>query len=124
MSARPVLPCTKVESVGTPKCPQLAPRGPNFAAQWPARMYPYRCFALVLADADARLGASAGRYSFTVGLFHSFQLAGFDRRTGFSDTKGANIRSPPFTPPAGSKSSEVRPASREERARPSSPHPG
>src|SRR5450631_337466 len=88
MSARPVLPCTKVESVGTPKCPQLAPRGPNFAAQWPARMYPYRCFALVLADDDARLGASAVRYSFTVGLFHSFQLAGFDRRTDFSDTKG------------------------------------
>src|SRR5664279_6543922 len=90
MSARPVLPCTKVESVGTPKCPQLAPRGPNFAAQWPARMYPYRCFALVLADDDARLGASAVRYSFTVGLFHSFQLAGLDRRTDFPDTKRRN----------------------------------
>ena len=51
-------------------------------------MYPYRRFALVLTNDGARLGASAVRYSFTVGLFHSFQLAGFDRRTGFRDTTG------------------------------------
>ena len=38
-------------------------------------MYPYRRFASVLADVDARFGASAVRYSFTVGRFHSFQLA-------------------------------------------------
>jgi hypothetical protein len=63
-------------------------RRPNFAAQWPARMCPYGRFALVLANDDARLGASAVRYSFTVGLLHSFQLAGFDRRTGFLDTTG------------------------------------
>jgi hypothetical protein len=73
-----------MESVGSLKSPQLAPQGANFAAQWPARMYPYRRFDLVLADEDARLGASAVRYSFTVGLFHSFQLTGFDRRTHFS----------------------------------------
>jgi hypothetical protein len=56
-------------------------------------MYPYRCFALVLADDDARLGASAVRYSFTVGLFHSFQLAGFDRRTDISDTTASQYSS-------------------------------
>ena len=83
LSACPVLPSTKMESVGSLKCPWLTPRGANFAAQWPARMYPCRRFVLVLADDDARLGASVVRYSFTVGLFHSFQLAGFDRRTHF-----------------------------------------
>jgi hypothetical protein len=83
MPAHPVLPSTKLESVGSLKCPQLAPRSANFAAQCPARMYPCRRFALVLANDDARLGASAVRYSFTVGLFHSFQLTGFDRRTHF-----------------------------------------
>ena len=44
-------------------------------------MYPYRRFAVALADADARLGAGVVRYSFAVGLSHSFQPAGFDRRT-------------------------------------------
>ena len=39
-------------------------------------LHPCRRFALALADDDARLGASAIRYFFTVGLFHSFQLAG------------------------------------------------
>ena len=92
MSARPVLPSTKSKSVGTPKCPQLAPRRPNFAAQWPARMYPCRRFALVPANDDARLGASAVRYAFTVGLFHFIQLAGFDRRTAFLDTTGSGER--------------------------------
>ena len=83
VSARPVSPSTKLESVGSLKSPQLAPRGADFAAQWPARMYPYRRFAIVLAVDDARLGASAVRYSFTVRLFHSFQLTDFDRRTQF-----------------------------------------
>ena len=88
MSARPVLSSTKLESVGTLKCPWLTPRGANFEAQWPARMYPCRRFALVLTNDDARLGASVVRYSFTVGLLHSFQLTGFDRRTDFLDTAG------------------------------------
>jgi len=47
-----------------------------FAAQYPARTYPCRRFAVALADANARLGAGTVRYSFTAGLFHSFQLAG------------------------------------------------
>jgi alpha-tubulin suppressor-like RCC1 family protein len=85
LSAHTVLPSTKLKSVGTPKCPQLAPRGPIFTAQWPARMYPCRRFALVLTNVDARLGASAVCYSFTVGLFHSFQLTGFDRRSEYLD---------------------------------------
>ena len=41
----------------------------SLAAQWPARMYPCRRFALVLANDDARLGASAVRYPFTARTF-------------------------------------------------------
>jgi hypothetical protein len=36
---------------------------------------------LTLADADARLGADADRYSFIVADLHLLLLAGFDRRT-------------------------------------------
>jgi hypothetical protein len=78
-----MLPSAISYSVGTPKDPRLAPWGMYFAAQYPARPYPYRRFAIALADDDARLGASAVRYSFTVGLFHSFQLAGV---TGAQET--------------------------------------
>ena len=84
-----MLPSTKPDGVGTPKCPLLSQRGAIFTAQWPARMVPYRRFAVVLTNAGARLGARVGRYSFTVGLFHSFQLAGFDRRTEFLDSTGS-----------------------------------
>ena len=52
-----------------------------FAAQWLAHALPYRRFADTLADANARLGADADRYSFTVGDFHLLLFAGFDRRT-------------------------------------------
>jgi hypothetical protein len=55
-----------------------------FAAQYPARTHPCRRFALILANDDARLGASAIRYFFTVGLFHSFQLAGLTGARKFS----------------------------------------
>ena len=48
-------------------------------------MLPYRRFAVTLADADARLGAGADRYSFTVVDLHHLLLAGFDRRTNFLD---------------------------------------
>ena len=52
-----------------------------FAAPWLAYALPYRRFADTLAGASARLGAGAGRYSFTVGDFHLLLFAGFDRRT-------------------------------------------
>jgi hypothetical protein len=42
---------------------------------------PCRRFAGILADDDARLGADADRYSFTVVDLHHLLLAGFDRRT-------------------------------------------
>jgi len=47
-----------------------------FAAQWLACVLPYRRFACTLADADARLGADADRYSFTVVDLHHLLLAG------------------------------------------------
>jgi hypothetical protein len=58
-----------VERVGTQNYP-------NFAAQWLACALPYRRFACTLADADARLGADVGHYSFTVMDFHHLLLAG------------------------------------------------
>ena len=47
-----------------------------FAAQWPAYVLPYRRFVVTLASANARLGADADRYSFTVVDFHHLLLAG------------------------------------------------
>jgi hypothetical protein len=52
-----------------------------FAAQWLAYALPYRRFAVTLTSANARLGADADRYSFTVVDFHLLLFAGFDRRT-------------------------------------------
>jgi hypothetical protein len=52
-----------------------------FAAQWLAYALPYRRFADILAGANARLGADADRYSFTVVDLHLLLCAGFDRRT-------------------------------------------
>jgi hypothetical protein len=52
-----------------------------FAAQWLAYALPYRRFAVTLADADARLGANADRYSLIAADFHRLLLAGFYRRT-------------------------------------------
>ena len=51
-----------------------------FAAQWLAYALPYRRFADTLANANARLGADADRYSFTVVDSHLLLFAGFDRR--------------------------------------------
>jgi hypothetical protein len=48
-----------------------------FAVQWLAYALPYRRFADILADACARLGADADRYSFTVRDSHPLLLAGF-----------------------------------------------
>jgi hypothetical protein len=47
-----------------------------FAAQWPACTLPCRRFAVPLTRADARLGASVGRYTFTAEDFHLLLLAG------------------------------------------------
>ena len=55
----------------------------TFAAQWLAYVLPYRRFADTLANANARLGADADRYSFTVVDFHRLLFAGFDRRAEF-----------------------------------------
>src|SRR3954452_636591 len=51
-----------------------------FAARWPACTLPCRRFAGPLAGADARLGASVGRYPFTVEDFHLYSLP-VSRRT-------------------------------------------
>jgi hypothetical protein len=56
-----------------------------FAAPWLAYALPYRRFADILAGANARLGADADRYSFTVVDLHLLLFAGFDRRTGNQD---------------------------------------
>jgi hypothetical protein len=48
----------------------------SFAAQWLACMFPCRRFAGALADACARLGADAVRYSFIAVDLHHLLLAG------------------------------------------------
>jgi hypothetical protein len=47
-----------------------------FAAQWLAYVLPYRRFVVTLTSANARLGADADRYSFTVVDLHHLLLAG------------------------------------------------
>jgi hypothetical protein len=44
--------------------------------QWLAYTLPCRRFTDTLADADARLGANVGRYSFIATDFHRLLLAG------------------------------------------------
>jgi hypothetical protein len=44
-------------------------------------MLPYRRFATALTDADARLGADVGRYSFIVMDLHHLFLAGLPAHT-------------------------------------------
>ena len=48
----------------------------DFAAQWLAYAIPCRRFADILADACARLGADADRYSFIAVDLHHLLLAG------------------------------------------------
>src|SRR5258708_7480095 len=48
----------------------------SIAAQWLPCTFPYRRFADILADACARLGADAVRYSFIVVDLHHLLLAG------------------------------------------------
>jgi hypothetical protein len=56
-----------------------------FAAPWLAYALPYRRFAVILADADARLGANADCYSFIAVDSHHLLFAGFYRRTSLLD---------------------------------------
>ena len=55
-----------------------------FAAQWLAYALPYRRFADTLADACARLGADADRYSFIAVDLHHLLLAGISGALGSS----------------------------------------
>jgi hypothetical protein len=48
----------------------------TYAARWLAYTLPCRRFTDTLADAGARLGADAGRYSFIAADFHRLLLAG------------------------------------------------
>jgi len=50
----------------------------------PACTYPFQRFASALTDVDAWFGATVDRYSFDVGLFHSFLHAGLSRRSNYS----------------------------------------
>ena len=86
-----------------------APGTVDFVAQWLAYALPYRRFAAVLANGNARLGADVVRYTFTVSDFHRLLLAGlpahfesdmggisdsnFDVQKGFS-----SFRLRPFAP--------------------------
>ncbi len=49
----------------------------DIVARWLACMYPYRRFGCILANAAARLGANADRYSFIAADLHRLLLAGF-----------------------------------------------
>ncbi len=63
----------------------------DFAAPWLAHALPDRRFACALTDADARLGADVGRYSFIVADAHHLLLAGLP----------AHAASRPGTAPVG-----------------------
>jgi hypothetical protein len=62
-----------------------------FAAQWLAYVLPCRRFAATLTGDCARLGAGAGRYSFTVVDLHLLLLGGF---TGAPKFKIFTLRAP------------------------------
>jgi hypothetical protein len=83
----PILPSV----ISTTSAPRLFQA---FAAQWLAYALPYRRFAVTLTSANARLGADADRYSFTVVDFHLLLFAGFDRRTESLDYREARSTSP------------------------------
>ncbi len=55
----------------------VGPRDMNLCeAQWLAYAFPYRRFAVALADGRARLGVDADRYSLIVSDLHRLLLAG------------------------------------------------
>ena len=53
MAAAPVWPSAYLHGLGTPVIPQLAPRGMDYAAQYPARAYPCQRFAHTLTNVHA-----------------------------------------------------------------------
>src|SRR5580700_9209077 len=55
---------------------ESAPGNSDFVARWLACALPYRRFVDALANANARLGADADRYSFIVSDFHRLLPAG------------------------------------------------
>jgi hypothetical protein len=57
----------------------------------PACTYPFQRFASALTDVDAWFGATVDRYSFDVGLFHSFLHAGLSRRSNCSSLKDRSL---------------------------------
>jgi len=59
----------------------------TFAAQWLARMLPYRRFADILTDPNARLGVDVGCYSFIVMDFHLLFLAGLPAHWAFTTAR-------------------------------------
>ena len=61
----------------------------DFAAQWLAYALPDRRFACALTSADARLGASVDRYSFTAVDLHHLLLAGLPAHSAFRPTQSA-----------------------------------
>jgi len=64
-----------------------------FAAPWLAYVLPYRRFAATLASGNARLGAGADRYSFTVVDLHLLLSAGLCRRTRILDLRNSQTTS-------------------------------
>jgi hypothetical protein len=67
-----------------------------YEAQWLAYALPYRRFAAVLTDCDARLGADMDRYSFIVSDLHRLLVAGLPAhcerfRTSSAATDGTDI---------------------------------
>src|SRR5215469_11325929 len=73
----------------------------SIAAQWLACTFPCRRFADILADACARLGADAGRYSFIAVDLHHLLLAGLPAHlceNAQEPTRGRIIFSIPLFP--------------------------
>jgi hypothetical protein len=64
----------------------------------PACTYPFQRFASVLTDVNAWFGATVVRYSFDVGLLHSFLHAGLSRRSTNSTETPARISIGDITP--------------------------
>ena len=75
-------------------------------AQWLAYVLPYRRFAVILADANARLEANADCYSFIAVDFHHLLFAGFYRRTGLQElcnSWGESVIASPYAKASGLK---------------------
>ncbi|MEH2673854.1 hypothetical protein DXU07_32140 [Bradyrhizobium elkanii] len=70
----------------------------SIAAQWLACTSPCRCFAGILAEACARLGVDAVRYSFIVVDLHHLLLAGLPAHPCKNGFKGCRLGSPGSVP--------------------------